>query len=154
MRSVESLIITAFVRCSPAAKLAEEIQVSRKPQARDHHIVKELELAEERAALRHASEWQAIEAEAEFQKLISAKRRFIIPATVFFILYYFALPVMVGYWPGLMETNVIGSINLAYLFALSQFVMAWVLSYLYVREAGVFDRMAARIVKRVKGVSE
>jgi uncharacterized membrane protein (DUF485 family) len=138
----------------PAGNLAEEIQVSRKPQARDHDFVKELELAEEREALRHASEWQAIEADAEFQKLISAKRRFIIPATVFFILYYFALPVLVGYWPRLMETNVIGSINLAYLFALSQFLMAWVLSYLYVREAGVFDRLAARIVKRVKGVSQ
>ena len=127
--------------------------MSRKPKAQDHDTLKELELREEQEALRHASEWQAIEADAEFQKLIAAKRRFIIPATVFFILYYFALPVLVGYWPRLMETNVIGRVNLAYLFALSQFLMAWVLSYLYVREAGVFDRLAARIVERVKGVS-
>ena len=126
----------------------------RKPERRDHDTLKELELREEQNAIRHAAEWQAIEADDEFQKLIAIKKRFIIPATIFFIVYYFALPVLVGYWPQLMETNVIGNINLAYLFALSQFVMAWILSYLYVREAGVFDRMAARIVRRVKGVSQ
>ena len=126
----------------------------RKPERRDHDTLKELELREEQNAIRHAAEWQAIEADDEFQKLIAIKKRFIIPATIFFIVYYFALPVLVGYWPKLMEANVIGNINLAYLFALSQFVMAWTLSYLYVREAGVFDRIAARIVRRVKGVSQ
>ena len=126
----------------------------RKPERRDHDTLKELELREEQNAIRHAAEWQAIEADDEFQKLIAIKKRFIIPATIFFIVYYFALPVLVGYWPQLMEANVIGNINLAYLFALSQFVMAWTLSYLYVREAGVFDRIAARIVRRVKGVSQ
>ena len=126
----------------------------RKPERRDHDTLKELELREEQNAIRHAAEWQAIEADDEFQKLIAIKKRFIIPATIFFLVYYFALPVLVGYWPQLMEANVIGNINLAYLFALSQFVMAWTLSYLYVREAGVFDRMAARIVRRVKGVSQ
>jgi len=128
--------------------------VPRKPERRDHDTLKELELREEQNAIRHAAEWQAIEADDEFQKLIAIKKRFIIPATIFFLVYYFALPVLVGYWPQLMEANVIGNINLAYLFALSQFVMAWTLSYLYVREAGVFDRIAARIVRRVKGVSQ
>ena len=126
----------------------------RKPERRDHDTLNELELREEQNAIRHAAEWQAIEADDDFQKLIAIKKRFIIPATIFFIVYYFALPVLVGYWPHLMEANVVGNINLAYLFALSQFVMAWILSYLYVREAGVFDRMAARIVRRVKGVSQ
>jgi uncharacterized membrane protein (DUF485 family) len=111
-------------------------------------------LREEQNAIRHAAEWQAIEADTEFQKLIAIKKRFIIPATIFFIVYYFALPVLVGYWPHLMEANVVGNINLAYIFAMSQFVMAWILSYLYVREAGIFDRIAAQIVRRVKGVSQ
>ncbi|HEX9115640.1 MAG TPA: DUF485 domain-containing protein [Anaerolineae bacterium] len=97
------------------------------------------------------TEWQRIEADAEFQQLVGAKRRFIVPATIFFIIYYFALPVLVGYFPGLMDRNVIGNINIAYLFALSQFFMAWILAALYVREAGIFDKMAAAIVARVKG---
>ena len=97
------------------------------------------------------AEWQAIEATPEFQELVADKRRFIIPATIFFIVYYFALPISVGYLPDLMDTNVIGNINLAYLFALSQFIMAWVLMYLYIRRARKWDAMAAQIVEKVRG---
>jgi uncharacterized membrane protein (DUF485 family) len=41
-----------------------------------------------------------------------------------------------------MATRVAGRINVAYLFALSQFVMAWGLMAAYVRRARRFDRMA------------
>jgi len=97
------------------------------------------------------AEWRAIETDANFQELVRAKQRFIIPATIFFIVYYFALPVLVGYFPDLMNINVIGNINLAYLFALSQFFMSWILMYLYVRRARTWDEMAARIVEKVRG---
>jgi len=70
-------------------------------------------------------DWAAIERTPEFRALVRAKRAFIVPATLFFIVYYFALPALVGYWPDLMSTRVAGHINLAYLFALSQFLMAW-----------------------------
>ncbi|MBI3920023.1 MAG: DUF485 domain-containing protein [Armatimonadetes bacterium] len=102
----------------------------------------------------HADHWLAIEADADFQRLVSSKRRFIIPATVFFVVYYFALPVLVGYFPRLMETNVLGKINLAYLFALSQFFVAWIIAFLYVRKSSSFDRMAAEFVKKVGGTEE
>ena len=46
-----------------------------------------------------AAEWQAIESDPDFRPLVAAKRKFIVPATVFFIVYYFALPVLVGYFP-------------------------------------------------------
>jgi uncharacterized membrane protein (DUF485 family) len=96
-------------------------------------------------------EWQAIERDPDFQELVREKRNFIIPATIFFIVYYFALPILVGYFPDMMDTKVIGNINIAYLFALSQFVMAWIIMWLYVRRAGVFDDMARRIIAKVKG---
>jgi uncharacterized membrane protein (DUF485 family) len=48
-----------------------------------------------------------------------------------------------------MKTEVVGSVNLAYLFALSQFVMAWVLAAWYLRVAGRFDRMAQGILAAV-----
>ena len=89
--------------------------------------------------------WSAIAQHEKFRELLRAKRRFVIPATIFFILYYFALPVMVGYFPQVMERKVIGSINLAYLFALSQFFMAWIIMYLYVRAARRFDAMASEL---------
>jgi uncharacterized membrane protein (DUF485 family) len=96
-------------------------------------------------------DWAAIERLPEFQDLVRAKRAFIVPATVFFLAYYFALPALVGYWPDLMSTTVVGRINVAYLFALSQFAMAWTLMAAYVRRARRYDRMAEALVQRLKG---
>lgn len=95
--------------------------------------------------------WSAVEAEPQFRELVAARRRFIVPATVFFIIYYFALPVLVGYHPGLMDRDVVGDINLAYLFALSQFVMAWVVMWMYVRRARHFDALEHGIAQRHAG---
>ena len=92
------------------------------------------------------SDWDLVARNPEFKKLMAAKVRFIVPATVFFIAYYFALPILVGYAPELMATPVIGPVNIAYLFALSQFFMAWLIAYLYVRAANRFDRMAAAVL--------
>ncbi len=97
------------------------------------------------------SEWERLENDLDFQALSYSKMHFIVPATIFFIIYYFALPVSVGYFSGLMETKIIGSINVAYVFALSEFVMAWVLTGMYVRRARTWDERAAAIVAKVKG---
>lgn len=98
-----------------------------------------------------AVDWARVAATEEFRTLIKAKLRFIVPATIFFVVYYFALPVLVGYAPGLMERKVIGVVNLAYLFALSQFFMAWALAALYLRAAGRFDTMAAHLLAKLAG---
>ncbi len=81
-----------------------------------------------------------------FRRLLQAKRAFIVPATVFFLVYYFALPVLTGYWPELMGRKLFGRFSLAYLFALSQFPMAWIVAGLYLRAAARFDRQAAAIL--------
>jgi len=91
--------------------------------------------------------WNRIAASTGFKELVKTKMKFIIPATIFFIVYYFALPVLVGYAPELMNRKVIGSINVAYLFALSQFFMAWIIALLYVRAASRHDRMAREVVE-------
>ena len=95
-------------------------------------------------------DWAAIERLPEFRALVSAKRAFIVPATLFFLVYYFALPALVGYWPAMMSTRVVGRINVAYLFALSQFAMAWLLMAAYVRRAKRYDQMAAALVEQIK----
>jgi uncharacterized membrane protein (DUF485 family) len=50
-----------------------------------------------------------------------------------------------------MSRRVFGVLNLAYLFALSQFFVAWAIAALYVRAAGRFDEQSRRIVARSKG---
>ncbi len=95
-----------------------------------------------------APDWRAVEQSPEFRALTRAKRAFLVPACLAFIVYYFALPVLVGYWPDLMSRRVIGRINIAYVFALSQFAMAWLLMFIYIRRARTFDRMAEQVVRR------
>jgi len=94
-------------------------------------------------------DWSRVTQLPEFRGMAKAKLRFIIPAVVFFIVYYFALPVLVGYAPGLMSKRIIGVINLAYLFALSQFFMAWIIAVLYLRAAARFDKMEHRVIEKV-----
>lgn len=92
------------------------------------------------------AEWDRLAQSPEFKALTAAKLRFILPATIFFIIYYFALPILVGWAPELMKREVIGRVNLAYLFALSQFFVAWFLAWLYLRAANRFDRMAQDVL--------
>ena len=92
------------------------------------------------------TDWDVVAANEEFKDLMAAKARFIVPATLFFVVYYFALPILVGYAPDLMATPVICPVNIAYLFALSQFFMAWVVAWLYVRAANRFDAQAKSVL--------
>ena len=95
-------------------------------------------------------EWDAIESDPEFRRLIALKRRFIVPATIFFIAYYLALPVLAGFAPALLAKPAIGPLNVGYVFALSQFAMAWILLALYIQRARFFDLLEAQIVRRVR----
>ena len=94
-------------------------------------------------------QWEIAAAHPEFRALLRAKKRFIVPATVAFIVYYFALPVLVGYAPAFMATPVIGPVNIAYLFALSQFFVAWLIAFLYVRAASRFDAQGRRVLEHL-----
>ena len=71
-------------------------------------------------------DWHRIQRDPDFSALVRSKARLVIPATIFFIVYYFALPIGVGWFPEFMEKKIWGDMNIAYFFALSQFLMAWV----------------------------
>jgi uncharacterized membrane protein (DUF485 family) len=93
------------------------------------------------------SRWSSLAAEPEFRALVRSRRRFVTPATFFFIAYYLALPITVGFWPAVMSRPVAGPLTLAYCFALSQFAMAWILLAVYLRRSRKYDFQAARIRK-------
>ena len=93
-------------------------------------------------------DWDRVAAMPEFGALLKAKAAFIVPASLFFVVYYFALPVLVGWFPELMEKR-IGPVNLAYVFALSQFFMAWAVAFVYLRKAAKFDDQANAIIAQL-----
>ena len=96
------------------------------------------------------SKWDRVQEMDEFRLLILAKKEFVVPTTIFFVVYYFALPVSVGYAPEFMSRKVLGPVNLAYLFALSQFFVAWGIAWAYVRAARKFDKFGAHILETLK----
>ncbi|MBD0383532.1 DUF485 domain-containing protein [Paenibacillus sedimenti] len=79
-----------------------------------------------------------------FQRLMAKKKRFILPMSIFFLVFYFILPVMTSYTKVLNE-NAIGSITWAWVFAFAQFIMTWVLCSLYTRKAAEFDALSDQI---------
>src|SRR3954462_2008788 len=96
-------------------------------------------------------DWAAIERREEFRALVRAKRAFVVPASLFFVVYYFALPALGGYWPEVMSTRGVGHVTVAYLFALSQFVMGWAVMAAYVHRARAFDRIVEQVLQRHRG---
>ena len=97
-----------------------------------------------------AHEWDALAADPEFQALLRARRRFVLPATVFFFLFYFSLPAGVALAPALMRRPVFGPLTFAYALGLLEFAMVWVLLALYMHQAKAFDSRAATIAQRAR----
>lgn len=87
-----------------------------------------------------------VEQSGQFKKLMHDKRKFIVPLTIFFLLFYFLLPILTSY-TSFLNTPVIGDISWVWLFAIAQFVMTWVLCTLYVKKATSFDRQADQIIE-------
>ena len=111
------------------------------------NVARNLEIAKPAPPQESRPAWDTIAESREFKDLMATKKVFIVPAFIFFVVYYFALPVLVGYAPGFMSAKV-GHVNLAYLFALSQFFVAWLIAGLYVKAANDFDRLAKDILEK------
>jgi len=91
-------------------------------------------------------DWVAAERSPEFRELVRKKRSFVVPATVFFLAWYFGFVVLAGYAPDFMGREFIADgLTVGYVLALSQFLMVWVLGAMYVRRADrEFDPLAER----------
>jgi uncharacterized membrane protein (DUF485 family) len=97
-------------------------------------------------------DWKAIAESPEFQELIAARRRFVLPATIFFLAWYIGFILLAGYAPDFMGDSVYQGLTVGYCLALTQFVMVFVLGYLYLRRADrVYDPLAARVVEQALG---
>ena len=94
---------------------------------------------------------EAISKDPEMVELERRHRRFVWPATAFFLVYYMSLNVLAGTSPGLMGTKLFGEFTFGYLFALSQFVMAFVVAWVYSRWAATrMDPLAADLREKLR----
>jgi uncharacterized membrane protein (DUF485 family) len=101
------------------------------------------------------ADWKAVERSPEFRELMRRKKAFVVPATIFFLAWYFGFVFLTGYAPDFMGREFItDGLTVGYALALSQFLMTWVLGWMYMRRANrVWDPLAARVRESVEGTT-
>jgi uncharacterized membrane protein (DUF485 family) len=104
-------------------------------------------------AMAQAMDWRAIDAHPQFQELHRRKSRFLWTLMIFSIVYYFLLPIGAAYFTDIFRIKVWGPVNVGILFALSEFIVAWAIAFIYARVASrEFDPMADRILREAHGM--
>ena len=96
-------------------------------------------------------DWEAIEQSPEFKELIAARRRFVLPATIFFLAWYIGFVLLAGYAPDFMADSVYEGLTVGYCLALTQFVMVGALGLMYLRRSErVYDPLVEKVAERVR----
>jgi uncharacterized membrane protein (DUF485 family) len=91
-------------------------------------------------------DWDTVIADPRFQSLHRRKQGFLTRLMIFSVIFYFLLPIGAAYFQDLFKLKVWGVVNFGLLFALGQFVVAWLVAFYYSRRASTeFDRAAAEI---------
>src|ERR687894_1601989 len=94
-----------------------------------------------------AIDWEGIERSPEFRELVKRRRSFVVPATIFFLVYYMAFILLAGYAEDFMGSSVYEGLTVGYCLALTQFLMVFVLGIMYLRKADrVYDPLAQRVL--------
>jgi uncharacterized membrane protein (DUF485 family) len=90
-------------------------------------------------------DWLAAEQSPEFQELVKRKRSFIVPATGFFLAWFFGFILLTAYAEDFMAESVIRGLTVGYCLAITQFIMVWGLTAWYLKVADRdFDPLAER----------
>jgi uncharacterized membrane protein (DUF485 family) len=92
-------------------------------------------------------DWAAIEALPEFRELEEGRRRFAWRAGAIGVGLGALYVVLAGVAPGLMGTEVLGSISLGYLGGIGLIVMTWAITLAYMRRS---DRVWGPLEERVR----
>jgi uncharacterized membrane protein (DUF485 family) len=97
-------------------------------------------------------DWERAAHSPEFEELEHRRRSWVVPATIFFMVWYFGFIVLAGYASDFMGESIYEGFTVGYLIALSQFVMVWVLAGLYLRKANRdFDPLAREVIRTTPG---
>ncbi|MGW0854495.1 DUF485 domain-containing protein [Streptomyces sp. NPDC002690] len=90
--------------------------------------------------------YREVQRSEAFREVRRRYRRFVIPATVAFLLWYLAYVVAATGAPGLMARPVAGAVNVAMVAGLGQFLTTFLLTWAYARHARLRrDRVALEL---------
>lgn len=101
------------------------------------------------------TDWERIERTDEFQELVRRRRSFVVPATIFFLVYYMGFILLAGYAPDFMGESIYEGLTVGYVLALTQFLMVFVLGIWYLRKSDrEFDPLRDKVVQAAAELEE
>ena len=83
---------------------------------------------------RAGPDWQAIEGSPEFQELVKARRSFLVPATIVFLVGSIGYLLLAAFAQDFLG-NDIGGIPVAFIAAVTQVLLTWAITFAYLRKA-------------------
>ena len=90
---------------------------------------------EDAAAGRLEVDWTRVRRSEPFQELVARRGRFVRTAVLVLLGWFAVFLVVIGAAPALAGTVVVAGMTVGFLLGLSQFVVAWVLTWLYLRRS-------------------
>jgi uncharacterized membrane protein (DUF485 family) len=90
-------------------------------------------------------DWRAIEESPEFRELVRRRRAFVAPATTAFLGVFLTYLVLISFAPGVMGTQITDGLPIAWLAAMAQVFMTWIVAWAYLRHA---DRVLEPLERR------
>jgi uncharacterized membrane protein (DUF485 family) len=100
---------------------------------------------------KRAPDWLAIERSPEFQELVRARRSFLIPATIVFLVGSIGYLLLAAFVPGVMGWQIVEGLPFAWVASISQVLLTWALTWAYLRKA---DRDFEPLEQRAAAVAE
>ena len=88
-------------------------------------------------------EWVRMERTPAFQELARKRKAFIVPATIFFLVFFFGLPFLAAFTT-ILNARAVGPLTWAYVYGFAQFAMVWILMHVYVSRANKWDDLVDR----------
>ena len=107
-----------------------------------------------RAPREAATDWQAIERSPEFQELVKARRSFLVPATIVFLVGSIGYLLLAAFVQDFLAMDV-GGIPVAFLAAVTQVLLTWAITWAYLRKAdSTFEPLEQRAAQAATRVAE
>ncbi|MFS0594366.1 DUF485 domain-containing protein [Cytobacillus horneckiae] len=85
----------------------------------------------------------------DFKNLLQKKKAFILPFTIFFLTFYFVLPVLAAF-TGVLKGQAFLGMTRAWVYALLQFVVVWIGGIAYFKKSEKYDKLARDILTKYK----
>jgi len=99
-------------------------------------------------------DWRDIEGSSEFQELVRKRRSFVLPGTIFFLVWYMGFILLTAYAESFMSERVYQGLTVGFCLALTQFLMVLVLGLMYLkRSANTYDPLAEAAIEGYAGHS-